>query len=112
MSKLSTPLSKCAVFHDRRSGDSWYKSRKSDVPEVIVQSNTLPLCKRDYYYKYLRKSLSLCGEDETQIEEVMNKQELLVILPILQKKLSFLYYTTRIAFLVKMLNHDVEQILS
>ena len=25
------------------------------------------------------------------------------------KKLSFVYYTTRIAFLVKMLNHDVEK---
>ena len=25
------------------------------------------------------------------------------------KKLSFVYYTTRIAFLVKMINHDVEK---
>ena len=31
---------KCAVFHDHRSGNKWYKGRKNDLPEVLVQSNT------------------------------------------------------------------------
>ena len=54
-SGLEVKPSKSAVFHDRRSGNNWYKGRKNDLPEVIVQSNTLPLCNRDDYYKYLGK---------------------------------------------------------
>ena len=38
--------------------------KKIYFSEVIVQSNTLPLCKHDDYYKYLGKSMSLCVEDE------------------------------------------------
>ena len=63
--------------------------------EVIIQSNTLPLCKRDDYYKYLGKSLSLCGEDEKQIEEFMNKYKTLIdqiklsVLPIALKCSAF-----------------------
>ena len=40
---LEVKLSKCTVFHVRRSGNNWYKGRKNDLPEVIVQSNTLRL---------------------------------------------------------------------
>ena len=146
---------------------------------VIVQSNTLPLCKCHDYYKYLGKSLSLCVQDEKQIEEFVNNCKTLVdqikslVLTIVLKcnafnnlvlakildhfyntrsseiciesmekhllsavgdllklyksttqsamflprnhgglgvkKLSFVYYTTRIAFLVKTLNHDFEK---
>ena len=146
---------------------------------MFIQSHSLPLCKRDINYKYLGKSLSLCGEDEKQIDEFINKYQTLIdqiklsVLPISLKcsafnnlalpkilhhfyntrlseiriglmekhlvtavrgllklykstkqlaiflprdhgslevkKLSFVYYTTRIAFLVKMLNHDVEK---
>ena len=176
---LEVKPSKCAVFHDLRSGNNWYKGTKNDLPEVKVQSNALPICKRDDYCKYLGKSLSLCGEGEKQIEEFMSKYKTLVnqikssVLPIALKcsafdnlalaktlhhfyntrlseiriesmekhlvsavrsllrlyksttqlamflprdygalgvkKLSFVYYTTRIAFFVKMLNHDVEK---
>ena len=52
-SGLEVKPSKSAVFHDRRSGNNWYKGRKNDLPEVIVQSNTLSPCNRDDYYKYL-----------------------------------------------------------
>ena len=38
--------------------------KKIYFSEVIVQSNTLPLCKHDDYYKYLGKSMTLCVEDE------------------------------------------------
>ena len=36
---------------------------------MFIQSHSLPLCKRDIDYKYLGKSLSLCGEDEKQIDK-------------------------------------------
>ena len=75
---LEVKLSKCTVFHVRRSGNNWYKGRKNDLPEVIVQSNTLRLFKHDDYHKCLGKSLSLCGEDEKQIEEFMNNYKTLV----------------------------------
>ena len=61
---LEVKPSKCAVFYDRRSGNNWYKGRKNDSSEVFIQSHSLPLCKRDINYKYLGKSLCICGEDE------------------------------------------------
>ena len=176
---LEVKPSKCAVFHDRRSGNNWYKGRKNDSSEVFIRSHSLPLCKRDINYKYFGKSLSLCGEDEKQFDEFISNYQTLVgqiklsVLPISLKcsafnnlplakmlhhfyntrlseiridlmekhlvtsvrdllklykyttqlaiflprdhgglgvkKLSFVYYTTRIAFLVKMLNHDVRR---
>ena len=39
---LEVKPSKSAVFHDRRSGNNWYKGREN------------PPCNRDDYYKYLR----------------------------------------------------------
>ena len=73
---LEVKPSKCAVFHDRRSGNNWYEGRKIYSLEVIIQSNIYLLCKRDDYYKYLGKSLSLCGEDEKQIYEFIIKSNL------------------------------------
>ena len=61
---LEVEPSKCAVFHDHRSGNNRHKGRKNDSSEVFVQSHSLPLCKRDTNYKYLGRPLSLCGEDE------------------------------------------------
>ena len=75
---MEIKLLKCAVFHDRRSGNNWYKDRKNYLLEVIVLSNILPFCKSDDYHKYLGKSLSLCGENKKQIEEFMNKYKILV----------------------------------
>ena len=92
---LEVKPSKCAVFHDRRSGNNWYKGRKNDSSEVLIQSHSLPLCKRDINYKYLGKSLSLCGEDEKQIDEFINKYQTLVdqiklsVLPISVKCSAF-----------------------
>ena len=55
---LEVEPSKCVVFHDRRSGNNWYKGRKNDSSEVFIQWHSLPLCQRDTNYKYLGKSLS------------------------------------------------------
>ena len=75
---LDVKLLKRAVFHVRRSGNNRYKGRKNDFPEAIVQSNTLRLCKHDDYHKCLAMSLSLCGEDEKQIEEFLNNYKIFV----------------------------------
>ena len=92
---LEVEPSKCAVFHDHRSGNNRHKGRKNDSSEVFVQSHSLPLCKRDTNYKYLGKPLSLCGEDEKWIDEFGNNYQTLVdqiklsVLPISLKCTSF-----------------------
>ena len=92
---LEVKPSKCAIFHDRSSGSNWYKSRKNYSSEVFIQSHSLPLCKLDINYKYFGKSLSLCGEDEKQFDEFINKYQTLVdqiklsVLPISVKCSAF-----------------------
>ena len=175
---LEVKSAKCALFHDRRSGNNWYKGRADTVPQIKVQSNIIPVYKRNESYKYLGKSLSLCGEDEHQITEIVDTYKILVdqiksselplalkcsafnnlalakvlhhfyntrlpenLLDSMEKhlvstiremlklykstsqlaiflprengglgikKLSIVYYTTRIAFLVNILNHNVD----
>ena len=62
---------------------------------MFIRSHSLPLCKRGINYKYLGKSLSLCGEDEKQIDEFVNKYQTLIdqiklsVLPISLKCSAF-----------------------
>ena len=49
---LEVKPTKCAVFHDRRSGNNWYKGRNDNLPEARIQENNIQLCRRDANYKY------------------------------------------------------------
>ena len=56
----------------------------------------------------------LVSEVRVLLKQYKSTTQLIMFLPcdhagLRVKKLSFVYYTTRIAFLVKMLNHDVEK---
>ena len=71
-SGLAIKSVKCAVFYGRRSGNNWYnyKGKKDTKPVIEIQSQVLPF-KTNECYKYLGKSLSLSGEDNEQINEIV-----------------------------------------
>ena len=39
--RLEVTPSKCAVFHDRRSSNNWYKGRKNDLSEAFSTQRPL-----------------------------------------------------------------------
>lgn len=71
-SGLDIKPAKCAIFYGRRSGNNWYTGRNDINPVINVQSKPIPLFQRNQTYKYLAKSLSLCGEDHIQLNEVVS----------------------------------------
>ena len=59
---------KCALFYERRSGNNWYKGKNDRQPAIEIQGEKIETYKRAQAYKYLGKSLSICGEDPNQVE--------------------------------------------
>ena len=59
---------KCALFYERRSGNNWYKRKNDRQPVIEIQGEKIETYKRSQAYKYLGKSLSICGEDPKQVE--------------------------------------------
>ena len=59
---------KCALFYERRSGNNWYKGKNDRQPVIEIQGEKIETYKRSQAYKYLGKSLSICGEDPKQVE--------------------------------------------
>ncbi len=65
---LKVKGSKCALFYERRSGNNWYKGKSDRRPVIEIQGEKIETYKRSQAYKYLGKSLSICGEDPKQVE--------------------------------------------
>ena len=70
---LKVKGSKCALFYERRSGNNWYKGKKDRIPMLEIQGEKIETYKRTQTYKYLGKSLSICGEDPKQVEDFIEE---------------------------------------
>ena len=75
---LEVKPSKCAVLYARRSGNNWYTGKHDVKPVINVQDQSLTVYDRESCYKYLGKSLSLSGEDTTQVVGFIEEYQKLV----------------------------------
>ena len=67
--RLEVKPEKSAVLYAKSSGNNRYKGKNDVTPVITVQGNVLETYDRNYWDKYLGKSLSLLSEDSSQAEE-------------------------------------------
>ena len=71
-SGLSVRSDKCAVFYERRSGNRWYKAKSDSLPEIEFNNEKMPVLKRKETFVYLGKPLTVAGETEEELIEMLN----------------------------------------
>ena len=66
--KLDVKALKCAVLHDRRSGNNWYTTKNDKKPNIVVQNKKV--LKRNESYEYSGKLITINGDNPKQVSEI------------------------------------------
>ena len=69
--KLFIRPDKCAILYERRSGNRWYKAKGDRPPGVEIYGETIKVYARQEPFIYLRKPLSVAGEDQNQVPNML-----------------------------------------
>ena len=70
-SNLTVRLDKCNIFYERRSANRWYKVKSDKLPEIEFSGNIVEVLKRHEEFVYLGKPLTVAGEPESHVKEIM-----------------------------------------
>ena len=63
---------KMRFFYERCSGNNWYKGKHYKKTKITIQNKQITVSKHYKPYKYLRKSISINGEDQCQVKEIIS----------------------------------------
>lgn len=70
-SGLEVKQSKCAVFHERRSGGNrWFKAKNDKPPSFLIMGKPIRVYARNETYPYLGHKFNIAGEWGEQVEEL------------------------------------------
>ena len=70
---------KCGVFYERRSENRWYKAKSYRLPTIEFNNENVKVLKRDEPYVYLGKPMTVAGETQDEVNQMLDDhRELLV----------------------------------
>ena len=59
------------ILYERRSANRWYKAKSDKLPEIEFSGEIVEVLKRHEEFVYLGKSLTVSGEPESHVKEII-----------------------------------------
>ena len=72
-SKLCIRPDKCAILYESRSGNRWYKAKSDKPPDIKIHGEKVKVNNRHEPFTYLGKPLTVAGETENQVPDMLKE---------------------------------------
>ena len=99
-------LDKCGVFYERHSGNRWYKAKPDRLPTIEFNNENVKVLKRDEPYVYLGKPMTVAGETQDEVNQMLDDyHELLVKTELLVAPIAIKLEALEVIALAKIKHH-------